>query len=68
MHDPIDPEWQQYLQNLAPDEQWDYLRAMLHKRVYCPRCPVKTPRLDREPCRGCINLPDDLGRPSSTVN
>jgi hypothetical protein len=68
MHDPIEPEWHEDLEKMAPDEQRAYLRAILHRRVHCPRCPVKTPRLDREPCRGCVHLPDDLGRPSSTVN
>ncbi len=68
MHDHTDPEWRKDLQDMAPDKKRAYLRMMLLRRVHCPQCLVKTPRPDRQPCYNCVNLPDDLGWPSSTVN
>ena len=68
MHNYLDSDWRESLQNMTPDEKRAYLRAFLRKRVHCPRCPVKTQRLDREPCYSCTNLPGDIGRPRTTVN
>ena len=68
MYDHIDPKWRDNLDKMTPDERRAYLRVLLRLKVHCPRCPVKTPQLDREPCYACTVLPGDLGRVTMTVN
>jgi hypothetical protein len=68
MDEYLDPKWHENLGNMSSEEKRAFLRAVLRLRVHCPRCPVKEPNLDREPCYSCTNLPGDLGRPTSTVN
>jgi hypothetical protein len=68
MNDHIDPEWRERLRQMPPEEKRAFLRAVMRLRVYCNRCPVKTPQLNREPCYSCAVLPGDTGLPMATVN
>lgn len=61
-------EWRDMLREMPPNEKRAFLRALLRVRAYCPMCPVVSPGLDRDPCYGCIVLPNNLGQPLSTVN
>ena len=61
-------EWREMLRQMSPDEKRAFLRAVLRVRAYCPTCAVKNSSLNREPCYGCIVLPDNIGQVLSTVN
>jgi len=64
----ISQEWQDLLEHMPATERRALLRVLLRMRVFCPRCPVKSRGLHLDPCYGCIILPDDRGRPMTTVN
>jgi hypothetical protein len=68
MSNDLNSEWRGDLQQMTPEEKRAFLRVFLRLRVHCPRCPVKNPQMDREPCRACTILPGDRGRPTTTVN
>ena len=68
MNEHIDPEWRDQLRRMSPEEKLAFLRAAMRLRVHCPRCLVKKPRLNVDPCYNCTILPGDLGRPTATVN
>jgi hypothetical protein len=61
-------EWREMLRQMNPNDKRAFLRAVLRVRVFCPRCPVKSAGLHRDPCYSCIVLPNSLGQPLSTVN
>ena len=64
----ISQEWQDLLEHMTATDRRAFLRVLLRLRVFCPRCPVKSRGLHLDPCYGCIILPDDRGRPMTTVN
>jgi hypothetical protein len=68
MSEKLDPNWRSDLEKMTPEEKRAYLKVLLRLRVHCPRCPVKHPRLDRDPCYSCTTLPGDMGRITQTVN
>ena len=68
MNEHIDPEWRESLQQMAPQEKLAFLRSIVRLRAHCPRCLVKFPRLDIEPCYSCTTLPGGLGRPMMSRN
>jgi hypothetical protein len=68
MNDRIDREWRDVLQWMTPDEKRAFLGALRRVRADCIVCPVKRPKIHRDPCYTCLILPDCLGQPKSTVN
>ena len=68
MNEQYDPEWRLRLQQMTPQEKRAFLRAVVRIRTHCPRCLVKNPQLDIEPCYSCTTLPGELGRPMISLN
>jgi hypothetical protein len=68
MNPTMDKEWRESLSRMSPAEKRVFLRAVAWLRLYCPQCPIKHTRFDREPCRTCLATAGMVGRPRSTVN
>lgn len=68
MSDEAFKELGDWLRDITPEEQQALLRAALRVQEDCPMCPVESQGLHRDPCYGCIILPNRLGQPLSTVN
>ena len=68
MRDTVDNGFRNLLRQMTREERRVFLRAVLRARAHCPLCPVISPGLHRDPCFGCIVMPNGLGQPTSTVN